>query len=337
MAKKQNPGAGETARGAKDTTSHDETHYNAATTAAQIDLLGGAQRGRTRPRGFMEWTPDPSTRALLTQVNAVLEEYADHLPLTVRQIFYRLVGAHDYPKSEQAYKRLCRTLNYARRAGRVPMEAIRDDGGTILAPVTYDGVEDFLAVVRSSAENMRLDRTAGQPTRLVVMCEAAGMAPQLERVAEPYGITVMSSGGFDSVTDKYKFASELAADDTRPTEVLHIGDHDPSGAHMFLALAEDVTAFTRALGGEVDFTRLAVTPEQIAAYDLPTAPPKITDRRAFSGQTCQAEALAPNDLAEILRDAIDERLNERAYKRALRVERRARRVLMTRLGGRGQP
>jgi hypothetical protein len=103
----------------------------------------------------------------------------------------------------------------------------------------------------------------------------------------------MSGGGFDSLTDKHKFAAALAEHD-RPTEVLHIGDHDPSGVSMFLAFLEDVEAFTRDLGGAATFTRLAVTPEQIDRYDLPTAPAKDTDKRAFSGATCQAEALAPD-------------------------------------------
>jgi hypothetical protein len=135
--------------------------------------------------------------------------------------------------------------------------------------------------------------------------------PQLARVADAYGVTVMSSSGFDSVTDKHRFAAELASDE-RPTEVLHIGDHDPSGAHLFIAFAEDVAAFAGELGGDVRFTRLAVTPEQIAAYRLPTAPAKPTDRRAFTGPTAQAEALASDDLAGILRAAIDERCGERS-------------------------
>jgi len=59
---------------------------------------------------------------------------------------------------------------------------------------------------------------------------------------------------------------------------------------MFLAFLEDVEAFTRELGGGAIFTRLAVTPQQIGQYRLPTAPPKATDNRAFSGETCQAEA-----------------------------------------------
>ena len=136
----------------------------------------------------------------------------------------------------------------------------------------------------------------------------------------------------DDVTihQQASFAEELA-DHDRPTEVLHIGDHDPSGAHMFLAFLEDVQAFARDLGGQATFTRLAVTPQQIASYRLPTAPAKPTDTRAFRGQTCQAEALAPDDLANILRAAIEQRIDRRAYERVLRRERQVRRKLLARL------
>ena len=119
------------------------------------------------------------------------------------------------------------------------------------------------------------------------------------------------------------------------TEVLHIGDHDPSGVSMFLAFLEDVEAFTRELGGSAIFTRLAVTPQQIGEYRLPTAPPKATDNRAFSGETCQAEALSPDVLANILRLAIEERVDRRVLDRVLRQERRIRRELTKRFAGNG--
>jgi hypothetical protein len=96
--------------------------------------------------------------------------------------------------------------------------------------------------------------------------------------AEPYGIPVLSGGGFDSLTKKNTLAEDLA-DQERPTEVLHIGDHDPSGAHAFLAIAEDVVDLSKEYGGDIDFTRLAVTRQQIAQYSLPTAPAKKSDRR----------------------------------------------------------
>ncbi len=138
-------------------------------------------------------------------------------------------------------------INRARRARLIPMDAIRDDGGAKSYPPSWRDALHFLQSVRGQAATLQLDRSDGQPVRLIVMCEAAGMVPQLARVAHEYGIPVLSSGGFDSVTEKHAFAVEIA-NDGRPTEVLHIGDHDPSGAHMFIALAEDVEAFARELG-----------------------------------------------------------------------------------------
>jgi hypothetical protein len=40
--------------------------------------------------------------------------------------------------------------------------------------------------------------------------------------------------------------------------VLHVGDHDPSGGHVYLSMAEDVEALIGNLGlpGVVRFTRL---------------------------------------------------------------------------------
>jgi hypothetical protein len=157
------------------------------------------------------------------------------------------------------------------------------------------------------------------------------MAPQLERITREFCIPVLSGGGFDSITDKHNFAAQLA-DHDRPTEVLDITDLDASGAHLFLAAMEDIQAFAHEIGGDVTFTRLAVTRKQIARYDLPTAPKKSTDKRAFRGTTCQAEALAPDVLAGILRTAIEARIDRRVYERVLRQERTVRRELMARLG-----
>jgi hypothetical protein len=62
------------------------------------------------------------------------------------------------------------------------------------------------------------------------------MVPQLFQAVRDYGLPVISSGGFESVTEKRALALDLSQY-AEPVEVLHIGDHDPSGAHLFLALA----------------------------------------------------------------------------------------------------
>ncbi len=56
--------------------------------------------------GYQPWSPDRATERILAQVNDVLDEYREHLPLTIRQIFYRLVGA---PTATRSRKRTTKT------------------------------------------------------------------------------------------------------------------------------------------------------------------------------------------------------------------------------------
>ena len=286
-----------------------------------------------RPRGFIEdWQPRQKSLLLLQQVEAIIAEYA--MPLTIRQIFYRLVGRHGYDKTEQTYDNLGELLTKARRAQRIQMEAIRDDGFTSRIPQYFAGAEDFLGAVRLSARNLRLDHQKDQPRWLVVMCEASGMAPQLYLVTEPYGIAVLSAGGFDSLTDKHRLAEEWAAGD-QPTTVLRIGDYDPSGESMFTVLMEDIGAFAGSYGGDVEFAQVAITPEQARQRGLPSAPPKPSDRRGrhFSDtETWQAEALDPNDLARILEEAILARLDHATYASMRDEEEKTRQAVISQLG-----
>jgi hypothetical protein len=286
----------------------------------------------TRVRGLAPWAPRSATRALLEGVQAVLGEYEKYLPLTIRQIFYRLVGAHDYPKSENAYSNLAEHLNRARRSGIIPFDAIRDDGVTVAEPDFWEDAEQLVDTFIGAARRMRFDRQKDQPSRLIFSVEAAGMLPQVERIAEEFGITVQSSGGFDSTTAKYDLAEKLGQ--YPRVELLHIGDHDPSGVHLFSSMAEDVQQLAADLGyeAEIKFTRLAVTPKQITSLNLATAIPKKTDNRKFVGnETTQCEAIPPDVLADIVRHAIDSRLDQKAFDAVLEAEKAARTKLLKRL------
>ncbi len=289
--------------------------------AAPLVQRCSLERVTTRVRGLAPWQPQRATRELLDLVQSVLVEYADYLQLTLRQIFYRLVGVNDYAKTEQGYQRLGEHLNRARRGGLIPFDAIRDDDAKIVTSTGYNNPRDLIRRWQASARHFHLDRQQGQPRRLLIMVEARGMQPQVEAVVSDYGVPVIGSGGFDSLTAKYQLAGNLGRHGGL-TEVLHVGDHDPSGEHLFLSLADDVAALIRdrELPGMVLFTRLAVTREQIVDLNLPTAPPKATDRRSFAGDTVQAEAIQPDVLAQIISDAIADRFDEAAYQAVLERE-----------------
>jgi len=254
---------------------------------------------------------------LLDQVLQVLATYSNLLPLTGRQIFYRLVATTGYDKTEPAYKRLLELLNRARRARIIEMAAIRDDGAISAGDDRFSSGQDFLKSCQHWAASFQLDFMQSQPHHVEVLCEAGGMVPQLERVAEPYGVAVRSSGGFDSTTVKHQLG-RLYGTQSKPVVVLHVGDLDPSGEHICSNLAEDVGAFTSHYGGELSVLRIAVTEDQQAAFDLPTAPTKSTDRRSFSAAfTVQAEALPPDALASIVRNAIEQQLDMAALAQAI--------------------
>jgi hypothetical protein len=184
---------------------------------------------------------------LLDQVAAVLEEYEEQLPLTVRQIFYRLVGAYGFEKTEQAYGRLCQHLVRARRARLIPFEAIRDDGVASISSAFYGSPEDFWDDTGRRIRAYRRDRQTGQEEYLELWCEAAGMAPQLATVADTYSVPVFSAGGFASLTAVRQIA-ERALDRLVPTVILHVGDFDPSGESIFESMVEDARAFVDATG-----------------------------------------------------------------------------------------
>jgi hypothetical protein len=86
------------------------------------------------------------------------------------------------------------------------------------------------------------------------------------------------------------------------------GDGDPSGQDA----ARDIEAKLReyAPAGSFVFEQVAVTPEQIRAYQLPTRPTKQTDTRAkgFSTISVELDALPPDILRGLVRDVIEAHL-----------------------------
>jgi hypothetical protein len=269
----------------------------------------------TRVRGLADWSPKPATLEVLGAVRDIIEEYRSFLPMTARQIFYRLVGAHGYGKTELAYKRLLEYLNRGRRAGLVPWSAIRDDGFTVSHGGGYDSSEQFIDSLIDDAEAYTRDRQGGQAQLLEVWVEAAGMVPQAARSLAGLSVPVYSSGGFNSTTAKHSTARRIADTmrfDGLPTVVLHIGDYDPSGVAIIDSLAGDINGFLRDYDeAPATFIRTAVTPAQIAELELPGAPAKTTDNRAgFDDLAVQAEAIAPDVLADIIRAAALEHFDE---------------------------
>lgn len=285
-------------------------------TTATSRKLYSTQTGKGRVKGYAEWNPHKKTRVIMAQVKEILGEYHDELPLTARQIFYRLVGRYGYPKTESAAESLNNWLVRARRSRMIPFDSIRDDGASVMRGKFYTSEEDFFGYMQEEANGYERDKLANQPRDIRVYCEAAGMMPQLARVTHRYSVPVYSCSGFDSLTAKYDLAEAIAKAHTyrgRQTVILHLGDMDPSGETIFDAIRDDVYGFLEVdvphkRGEDIAiFERVALTEELVEEYNLPTDPAKESSHSAGWGgrRACQLEALAPDVLANILGMAIE--------------------------------
>ena len=280
---------------------------------------------RSRPRGYADWKPQARTRALLADVEKVLETYSEHLPLTIRQVYYALVGAEKLDKTEAAYERLCEHLNRARRARLIEFDCIRDDGVSVCESTTYNGIEDFAEETARRARQYKRDYQAGQPYAIELWSEAGGMVYQLATVAHGYAIPVYSAGGFASLSATHEIA-ERALERNVPTVILHVGDFDPSGVSIFTAMMTDAAAFVEADRPiktlEIIPVRVALTAGQVELHELPTAPAKASDTRSrsWSGGTCQLEAMPPDVLAVQVRAAIGQWFDFDIYREHIAAE-----------------
>ena len=82
---------------------------------------------------------------------------------------------------------------------------------------------------------------------------------------------------------------------------------------------------------DLEFHRIAITPEQIEDLDLPTKPRKKGDRRALHiHETVEAEAMPAGIMREMLRQAVEEFLPQGAIE-AARVAEESERALMLQL------
>lgn len=134
------------------------------------------------------------------------------------------------------------------------------------------------------------------------------------------------------MTVTYEIAQRVAARD-RPTVFLHVGDFDPSGESIFESMTADVMAFVLDDTGDDELflpERIALTREQVRRFNLPTAPAKKTDTRSRSwvGQTCQAEAMDPATLADVVRTALVDHIDLDVYGAVIEEEKAERTQLV---------
>jgi hypothetical protein len=256
------------------------------------------------------------TKAQVEQLNhQIVEVLREDHPQSIRHVFYRMTDPRlpePVEKSDQGYRQVQERLVNLRRENVIPYHWIADMSRRGHFVPTFSGAGDFVRRMRGL---YRSDLWEDAGVRVEVWCESRSIASVLQADCNELAVSLYPCGGFSSISFAFEAAQELNrevttyTDDTRdPVVVYYVGDYDPAGVLIDVALERELRAH---LNPEIEltFVRLGITPAQIAECDLPEKPRKATDRRALHiERTVEAEAMPAHVLRRILRTAVESHL-----------------------------
>jgi hypothetical protein len=232
--------------------------------------------------------------------------------VTLRQLFYRLVSPGVIPNQQSYYRRLSEYTAQARRDGWFP--DLLDQGRSIIEPVTFADPDEAHEWLRYT---YRTDRTAGQEYQIWLAGEKRTLIEQLDEWFGNFGVPIIVLSGYSSQTLADQ-VSRRVSEDGRPAVLIYAGDLDSSGEDIDRSWVER----THHCWKHVD--RIAVNAEQVERFGLIEQPGKPGDPRAAGfvrrhGRLFQVEveALDPNDLRDLYRNAFSEWWDPGAYDNAL--------------------
>ena len=239
--------------------------------------------------------------ALLESVRAILAEYTD--AITIRHLFYRLVGLRVIEKTETEYSKLCNLLAKWRRSGAIQYKAFVDGTRWKSGPRLWNSAQEAL---RNTEQCYRQNLWADQSHFVEVWVEKDAIRSIVSRATNQWGVDVLACKGFPSMSTLAAAADTFRGQQDRGKEVhiLYLGDRDPSGLAIDANIRNALKIDHNVDG--VDFRRLAVTPEQVALHNLPTRPVKTSDRRSrgWSGECVEVDTMTPAAIKSIVNGAI---------------------------------
>lgn len=238
-----------------------------------------------------------------TQILDVLRE--DH-PQSVRHVFYRMTDPRlpePVEKSDAGYMQVQDRVAKLRRAKRLPYSWVSDATRRGYFVDTFTDAADFL---RQMNGLYRADLWRYADHHVEVWCESRSIAGTIQNDCYELAVSLYPCGGFTSMTLAYQAAEGMNARfDGKPVTIFYIGDYDPAGVLIDVALERELRHHLRP-DIDMTFVRVGITPEQIEQYDLPTKPRKEKDRRSSHVlHSVEAEAMPAHVMRGLLRDAIE--------------------------------
>jgi len=281
--------------------------------------------------GLLRPTAKKSGRPLAAQTiairKAILALPDEHDQMTVRGIFYALTVRGVVAKTEPGYRQVQRQVLLLRREALLPWAFVADGTRWVREPDTWDSVED---VLQETARIYRRNLWRTQKVRIEVWLEKDALAGLLVREIHRWGVRLMVSRGQSSDTFCYSAAQDarLAFEEAGVETVVYtLYDSDKSGWIAAAKIEEKLLDYSDH--APIMVTNLAITDEQIVRWDLPTRPAK----EKGEPDAVELDAIPPNKLIDLVREAIVSYIDEDAWLKEQAAEESERTVLARIAGG----
>jgi hypothetical protein len=164
-----------------------------------------------------------------------------------------------------------------------------------------------------------------------IWLEKDALAGVVYPITASYDVPLMVARGYASLSFLHSAAEAINELDI-PAYIYHLGDFDPSGVNAGEKIEETLREL--APDASIYFERIAVTPEQIDVWDLPTRPTKQSDSRAkgFGAISVELDAIPPDNLRGLVQMAIEQHLPPEQFKILKVAEESERRAIKAFVG-----
>jgi hypothetical protein len=260
---------------------------------------------------------------LIEKMSVIAEEAQ---PITGRGVGYKLFTAGLIPSMATSdMARVYRLLKEARERGLIPWDWIVDETRALEKVSTWGDPEEYVEAVSRS---YRRDFWKLQPVRVEVWSEKGTIRGVLDPVLDRYGVGFRVMHGFSGATTVHDVAED---DDGRDLIVLYVGDYDPSG--LCMSEHDLPNRLEKYDGDHVVLNRIALCREHLTGLPSFPASNKKKDPRYrwfvdnYGTRCWELDALDPNDLRDIVREAIEVEIEPEAWARCATVEKAERESL----------
>lgn len=279
----------------------------------------------------------------LEAVQQVIKDLDNFLPVSIRQIHYRLLNNpplkqtpersikdrehYRYKNDKSSYNSLVDLLKSARYSGQVSMSCIDDP---TRPQKTYGGFDSALQFVEQSVRRFLVgfhrNRQQGQPRHIEVFAEKSTLYKLMEKACSQYYVPFTIGRGFCSIPVWRDIARRFSASGKERMTLIIVSDYDPEG----LELADDAVRSLELHGVPVDGHRIAVNRSQIdefgLAEDFNPAKTESRNLNAFiektgDTQTWEVESLPPDYIVEQVGAAIEANMDMEVYEDLCEQER----------------